>query len=377
VVSGNYVVRGGAAQRRGRPDIPLDPVTSAFVRGVTEPTLSNSGTGINGGPTLTAYTGPSAGGLLIITTANAIYSDLDFGDTFIDIRAANVVIRNCKFRNLTHTGGNYVISCLQSSCVNATIQFCEIRNFNQSAWAVGGIGGHDFTLDRSIIAGFSDAVDPATIAGAPAGTNPNVSLTCNFLGELGWWWNSVKGIVHPTDFTTHNDVVQDQGGPGLVIYGNSLRAYYSTTVGTGTPGSGSDNTGNPTGSSEPTYAEGVSSRNSLIEPYGATPTTRVGGTLSVLMCNHTRGVPLSITFTDNWCYGGGVMVNARDSFAGDLGTFERNRVKSDQRYTVGSSPARGQAFVIATAITTTSFPTTGANSNTWMDTGLAVPRITV
>lgn len=333
-LGGAYVVRGGVAQRRGRAGIVR------FTIGVDTPTKLNVGSGLQG-VSLTSYSGPGAGSNLQITTANAVYSHLDFGNTSITIKTSGVTFNDCKFtaNQFALSNGSGFVDCVSTSAVNASFTDCTFNNLNQSSWNVPAFEGHDTTFTRCVITGFIDAAD-VVVNPANAGGNLNVSFQGCYLGELAWFYNATSGIVHGGDTVTHNDTIQMMGGVGLTLYGTTLDGYYSTVVGTGTPGSGGDNTGNPTGQTEPTYAAGVTARNTLIEAFGVDAAHRTGGTLSALMVNSGNSSPTpNMNITYSWLNGGGVTVNANDTgLKTNLGILDHITFDLGARFTSGGRP---------------------------------------
>lgn len=354
------VVRAGEAQRRGRTGIPLGG--GGFILGVTMPTKAN--TGHSGA--LTTYAGTGAGGTLTISTAGATYTDVLFLNTSVAVNAANVTLNNCHILMTTSTAGGVI--AYSDNCVNLTLNDCTIENRCQTNTATGW-AGHDTTLNRCQIIGWQDAVGPFVSAANVGGEIRTAFRGCYF-SELAWFYNPTSGVVHPSDTQTHNDVIQHQGGWGLEVQGCSLFAYYSTAVGTGTPGSGSD-----AGTSGAVYtqAAGVTAR--AARP-GATMTNpaksvdgathEVGGSLSAIMCNTPRGNNPRMNVTNNWFAGGGVQVNARDTaLTGSLGTFTGNRHFNDTAFTLSG---RSIGYSILTAVTAT------ISGNTWADDNATVGR---
>lgn len=330
---------GFVKRRRGYPDQPL--VTTAptdFTVGTTRPTLVNTGP-----DTLprTAYAGTSAGAQLNITTAGTTFDHVDFGNTRVRVNAPNVSFINCTW-NLTTWASNAAgwpaIDCRPLGGSNTQIIRCDINNACQYAVNAIGVVGDRFTLTRSRVRNFTDQVnvypDASNIDGPV-----NVQILGNYLTDLAFFWAPTTGVVHPSDTITHNDVIQHQGGRGIVIRGNYVGAYYSAVVGTGTPRSGSE-----FGWAVPyTQAQGEAERQRVAYGNGAIP-SGLGGSVTGLMFNNDRGGVPAAVIDRNWGAGGSYWLNAGEVWttaAGvtyNFGTITGNVIKRDQRVTSGGLP---------------------------------------
>jgi nitrous oxidase accessory protein NosD len=180
-------------------------------------------TGVPTDVTLTTYNGN-----MIITTPGTVLDSLDvFG--FIQVRTANVTIRNCRVRGLGGgTNNTGLILATHSAVQNLVVQDCTLVPDTPSYW-LDGIMGHDYTATRcnvyNLVDGFGgyNTYNP----GGPI----NVYLYSNYVHDLSYFSPDPN---HPSDNQTHNDCFQPQGGSNIRVIGNNFQAFYSTdpTVGT-------------------------------------------------------------------------------------------------------------------------------------------------
>lgn len=343
VAGDTRVIRGGYAQRTGRPPIAIGtvtpPVTDTFVSGTTLPTLANTGYRYP----LDAWSGTT--GTFTMSTPGAVYDRIDFGSTWIDVKAANVTIRDCKFRNTkANPSRRGMIVADDAAVVNLRIEFCEFVNAPGTNKTPGmtAATGHDFTFKRNNVRHFSDCVN-TRVRSVNIDGNVNVSILDNYLTDLSWWYDPTEGVVHPSDTKTHNDCIQHEGGQGLTVKGNYIRAKYSTTVGTF-----------------------GAIRTEIVEGNGAYP-NKDGGSLSAIMVNSDRGIHFDGQIHDNWIGGGNISLNAGDSdLRAPFGTVYRNRCYRDQR-------AAGWAIGIESLADADCGEGT-SNRNVWIDNGTEVAR---
>lgn len=355
-------VADGSLRGVGLQDIPA----GGFLLGITMPTKANSG--VPTGTVLTTYDSTGLVRTINIDTAGTTYQNVDFGNVRVVVRAANVTFRQCKWTITDNRTNQPAISTNSQSVLNCLIEQCTIDNRDQMGWQFNAIEGHDMTVFRCKITGTCDGIRP-NLGG-------NVKVRGNFIGELGWWGTYSGGPTLNTEFQTHSDCIQTTYG-GVEIVGNTLLAYASETVGTGTPGSGTD-AGNPDSwytqaAAEARRTEALGSVMTVASKSADGISHGVGGVLSVLMCNMATGSSvLNLVVTDNWMAGGDVQVNGLASnLTGNLGTFLRNRHFNDSASTVAG---KAIGYRLAAVLTAT-IPTTGPDVNTYMDGSGVVPRI--
>jgi hypothetical protein len=337
--------------RGGLVVVPQD--TTEFVIGQTIP-VPGYNVGVDPNTKLTPYTGPNAGGVLIIT-APTTFEDIDFGTTQLDIRSSDVHFDNCLFEwtkvhDLTSvdSGSTTALSTRYGVChmrsttgapaggfTNRTFFRCTFRNKSQWAPATVAAIGYGFTMERCAITGFGDCGQSICPTSAPDSAVRVKLLGC-YLGELSFWWAPTKGLVHPSDDHSHSDCWQWQGGTGQWVEGCWIDAHYSTTVGTGTPNSGQDTAGIKASYAPYDQATGEAARYRIVDGGGtwATgPAAHTGGSLSGLMFSTSpAGHIANATTLNNWGSGGSNWLNAGDdALTGAFGTVQGNRVDNNQR----------------------------------------------
>lgn len=343
--------------------VPASPPADPFVFRTTMPDYTN--TGVPSGTTLTTFDPGNTQRLLIISTAGTTYENVNFGNVKIAVRAANVTFRKCRW-NITDadiTGTTAIISAINAAVTSLRIEQCDIINADNNGYLLTGIQGHHFTAYRNKILGCMDGIAPSGGAGW--------KIHGNFIAEMGWFADDVGGNVHTSDVQSHADCIQVMtGAADGEIIGNHLEGHPSTTIGTGTPNSGSD-TGWP--ESWYTQAQGEARRAQLL--LGRTPLGKswdglvheVSNGLTPLMINRS---PVKVE--DNWIGGGGIAVNARDTnLVSPLGSFYRNKFWADM---MNSTAGRPLGLSIRTNLTA-DIPSSGANRNTWIDDGTTVARV--
>ena len=185
--------------------------------GYTKPDASN--TGIRAGSTLTVRRGD-----IVITEPGTVLENLDiFG--FVKIRAANVVIRNCRVRGSgpgrSNTG---LIDCNHGAVRNALIEDCLLVPDSPSVW-LDGVIGKEYTARRCNVYNTVDGFGVYNISdrSAPA----NVTIESCFIHDLSYF----KKDPNHGNGPTHNDGIQIQGGSHIVVRGNNIQGFLSKTAG--------------------------------------------------------------------------------------------------------------------------------------------------
>jgi hypothetical protein len=119
---------------------------------------------------------------------------------FVQVRAANVTIRNCRVRGLgggtTNTG---LILATHSAVQNLVVQDCTLVPDTPSYW-LDGIMGHDYTARRCRVYNAVDGFGAFNTAN-PGGPI-NVYLYSNYVHDLSYFSPDPN---HPSDNQTHND----------------------------------------------------------------------------------------------------------------------------------------------------------------------------
>jgi hypothetical protein len=340
------------------------PQPDSFLVGATMPTKANAG--VPSGTTLTPYDVTGTLRTIDVTTPNTTFTNIDFGNVKVVVKAANVSFIRCKWTITDSVSGAAIIFTVHSAVSNCLISQCTLVSTDQKG-SFNAVQGHDMTVHRCLVQGTTDGVDPTG--------GVNVKIHGSYISDLSWMAADTVGVVHSSDVQSHNDCIQIFYG-NIEIIGNFLGAYPSTIVGTGTPGSGTD-TGNPTGWY--TQAQAEARRAQLLGSYYTNAAKSYdgishenGGTITGLMCNVAAGpTALNLVVTDNWFGGGVVGVNGLATNLTDpLGSFQRNKFFADMR---GQYIGRPNGIYIRTGLVA-DIPTSGVNANTWMDDASIVVR---
>lgn len=228
-----YVLPNGTAWRqKGRLDI-LTQTRDSLVYGTYKP--SDTTTGLLPG-WVDSQTAPGPGeqqltvlnGTQTITTNNTVLQNRDiFG--FVNVRASNVQIINCKIRG-DNSASNSVglINAAHQNCVGLVVKDCLVVPDYPSIWLTG-IFGHDYTAERCNIYNVVDGFG-AFNANSGHTTDPiYVRIYGSYVHDLSYY------SPDPThgDNRTHNDGIQIQGNSDMIILGNRFDANASTMVGDG------------------------------------------------------------------------------------------------------------------------------------------------
>ncbi len=271
--------------------LPASAAAATVCTGLTpgdyEP--SPSTTGVRPGSTLTRVDHD-----LIITAAGR-YENLDvYG--FVDVRAANVEIRNSRVRGGVATQSKGLIHADNADVRNLLIEGVELVPQYPSRF-LNGIQCHDYTA-RCVDA--YQTVDGFGVFNRHApGAPVRVRIEQSYCHHLAYYSPDPS---HPDDNRSHNDCVQLQGGSGAIVRYNTLHAYLSGKVGT---------------------LNYPSNRNQSV---------------SAIMFNNNVGKTTNVVVTDNRINGGEIAINGGpldDHTSADfLGAIHRNRFNRDQ-YFVG------------------------------------------
>jgi hypothetical protein len=324
----------------------ITPSRDDLVIGVDEPTALNTGT----------YPGialETVSGNVTLSTEGQTYANKDvFGR--ITITAANVTVLNCKIRGTTSTQpseGTALIDCTSNNCVNATIVDCELVPDHPHWNWDSAIKGHNYTALRCNIHHVTDGFN-VFWSGQGNVYDSGVTIQQCYVHDLAFWTASSNGVVHPSDTITHNDCIQHQGGRGTQMLGNALWAYHSHqyahwhTVGASEVEDYNFIALQSLASGTPFF--GGPFQFPVDRGTGTNATGRYHlSSIATLMIGHDVGRSGTMTFHDNWCYGGNFSVNCgvtRNASLGDtsLGSFLRNRF--DQGQGQGTQPHSTQTI---------------------------------
>jgi hypothetical protein len=393
MAEGVYVVRGGVAQRRGRPDIAIGAL---FVPGVTWPEYTPQedfngakNVGNLNNVTRTNYASTVTNGVTNIGAGT--YNNLNFVNTVVNI-SANATFNNCRF---VMTGNDYVLGDSIMSMVRnhngtstlVTFNDCELHCRGQRV--LNAFAGRNTVFNRCVISG---GIDGPSDAGT--GSTPSVfGIIRNdtWIGYQAWWRTpTTPWEGHNSDPQTHNDGSQVATALGNEWHNCTIVTCASPWVGTGTPLAGSDQ-GNSyvpaTGFNYiQTQALQDAARASLLN--WNTPasqaylgisrkmSTGTGSSWACIMGNRNNGIVDKVQFS-----GGVVGVNLDDPNAALTGagwSIKRCLFHNDMingpggRYngTTGSGDAtiKGYAIFAKAALNgVIDVPTTGVDRNLWAD----------
>lgn len=286
-----------------------DSGSGVFILGRSKPSADNTGCDES---TLSNHPDGTHSRLVYVDEPT-VFEDLDMGNTRFSVRSSDVVFRNCRWIVTDNSTAEPMISTNSTSAFRVIVEHCTMRNEDQDGWRFNAIEGHDVTVTRCDISGFTDLIRP-NLGG-------NVRILGNHLHHPSWWGSYEGGPYLNTGNQSHSDCIQTTYG-GVEIVGNTIEAFPATWVGTGTPGNGTD-AGNSAGwytqaQGEARFAE------SFTETTDHGP---LGGMLTPLMCNRATGdTALRLIVRRNWFNGGQLHVNAlATNLTSPLGVFEGNR----------------------------------------------------
>ncbi|MGB4762255.1 MAG: hypothetical protein WBP12_02755 [Candidatus Saccharimonas sp.] len=342
------------------------PAEDEFVLGVTMPTKANSG--VPSGTTLSTYDPSGTLRSLVVSTPGTTFTNVDFGNVKVAVRAANVSFIRCRWTITDSVNSAAIIYTVDAAVANCLISQCDLVNLDQKA-NINANQGHDMTVYRCKVQGTTDGIDPSG--------GGNVKIRGNYISDLCWLAADTNGVVHGSDVQSHSDCIQIMYA-GVEIIGNFLGAYPSLVVGTGTPGSGTD-TGNTSGWY--TQAQANARRAQLLGSSWTNASRSYdgvshenGGVITPLMCNVATGsTALNLVVEDNWFGGGVVGVNGlATNLTSPMGVFNRNRFFADFKTQSGGRPV---GIFMRTASLTATIPSSGADRNVWMDNDSTVARV--
>jgi hypothetical protein len=356
-----------------------------FVPGVTMPRYQitpnftgSKNVGNLPGVTLTLYNGTQGSGTLVLSTAGATYTNIDFGNRILDIRA------NCTFNNcrsvLTDVAGTTIpeqIRILNGTATLVTFNDCEFHN--RAQYIMNGVMGRNFVFNRCVFTGQVDCVNNSS-----SGTAPQTSggvVNDSWLGDQAWWRWSSTGVVHPSDTQTHNDGSQSSI-PNMKWTNCFFGCWPSEYVGTGTPNSGSET--NPhTATYITTQATMDSWRSTYLNQWtrpdqsfdGIARRTSTGGSWAPIMGTLSGGGALNHEVMHCYFSGGTVQINySNANLSGNAGFIKQSTFWNDMSagHSLPTSTVKGTAVYVKSGLTL-DMPTTGSDVNRWFDDTVVSP----
>lgn len=309
---------------------PVDP-PAAFVLGVTEPTLENTGPRI---AATTTYGSPGNPYTLTISSPGT-YAGLEvWGKIRVTAQTGVHIVDTRVHMTGNPTTEQYGIIFENANGYGNTLNFCSVdvpdETERQNEWFSSGVRGRGVDCYRSRV---SQTVDGFQPLGNSA--NATETRTMGIYGCLSFDHFERPSEVHTDTFMTHNDAVQAFGAINLVVVGSAL----------------------------------------------------YGGTTSCIILNKTVADHYGyVTIEDNWLYGDptkGATINVTSTGGVQIPgpvQIHRNRV-DPSGYLTGqiraTSPNRVPEWFGATSGTANGANTNdwvyGPNANVYMDTGNPVP----
>lgn len=230
-----YHRRGGLWLRADTPPPPpvvVDQIAyrNSLTYGAYEPTgvdtnPTDATTGVPADVTFTAYNDPAVDKVSLpagtVLTDKIIYGDIT--------PLGYVELIRCLLLGGTSSPTNDigVVTCTGSRTGQTILRDCTIKP-RVEANGRNGIQGRQYEAYRCDISG---TVDGCGIFSTIAGRNADVTLLGNYIHDLVYIYPDLITTSH-TD-GTHNDCVQYQGGRGVWVMGNRLKATAHALAGTG------------------------------------------------------------------------------------------------------------------------------------------------
>jgi hypothetical protein len=174
----------------------------------------------NAGPRVTSFTKSTKNYTL---TGSEVLTGLEIAGT-VSFNSPNCGLRDCKITGtvVPPATNKALVSGTNLNGVNGFIDHCLIQPTTPSAnW--NGFNGRNVTVTHSIFRDLQDGVQVKN-SQQPYPGPTNFNFWFNIVEDLVWVTAGVKGVVHPSDFETHNDLLQHMQFGGSDISWNLLNA---------------------------------------------------------------------------------------------------------------------------------------------------------
>lgn len=219
-----------------------EPPVPPFVPGETEPfwdVESDSGN-VGAKGDLLEYPGsPNSSGVFILQDG-ATYENMYFPGV-VELRKGEQLI-NCEVDvPPTYTAADSIKACVRilngSENVGASLMKVTIRNRSQRV--MNGLSGRNAKIRETVVLGCVDAFNVSQSGDAPQISG--LDLADSIQPDFAWWYAPTTGTeVHNSDTQVHADGYQHGVALASVLDNMVLLGYVGDSIGTGTPGSGSD-----------------------------------------------------------------------------------------------------------------------------------------
>jgi len=262
----------------------------SFVLGVTEPTAEN--TGVPDSKVFAAADIITSN--IIITTAGTVIDGKEIR-ACIDVRAANVTIRNCRIIGPQSSPANRpLIYHIDKAVKNFRLEQCTLRPTLPSD-QTDTLMGHDITRYRNNIShgvdGSGSFIDPSI------GTNSNYLAQGDYVHDLAYFCPTAT----QSNNHTHNDGNQQHCGTNVTFEGCAIHGYWDPNVGDG----------NVPGTFD---SSGKCLSGNCNDNYGSTPVLGRRNVNACLQVNqNSGGVTDDLHLINNWFYGGASTINVADT----------------------------------------------------------------
>lgn len=218
---GTYLTDESLWVRKGRAPIFPPGYDDGFVIGTTIPTTSNTGALAETAGTRTVYTGSYD------FHASADPANPTVLEHVIFTRPLRIRSGYCRIFDFEATNTDLVAPTTETALIYTMDSGVKEVILERGTFDPGEAGahhnlnavtGHHTTVRRCLARRVVDFVGSFNNS-APVVNNV---IEGNLLEWLVYFYSPTLGVVHPSDYRTHNDGIQHQGGSGLIVRGNKL-----------------------------------------------------------------------------------------------------------------------------------------------------------
>lgn len=293
---------------------------SSFVSGVTQPFYVETAN-LDGAKNVGAFgqmtenvIAPNASGIVQITSSG-LYKNIIFRHP-TEVRV-DAQFDNCMWivpPSWLFARPFAVLNLLNGSAAN--VEFNNVEIHNRAQRPMNGIQGRNFVMRKSVITGAIDPFSESSGGSFPIVNNRGFEVYDSVVPSIAFWYSNPNNVeIHNPDTGSHSDVYQSNTTLDVLLDNNTLAAYVSDFIGTGTPGSGSETNGY-----NPPSGNDFIVNQAQMEAWRAQFTTlttasqTMGGVQRRLQLDGSQaGIMLNkgnVTARHNWFGGGTVGINA-------------------------------------------------------------------